>query len=211
MRPISSNVLKNGTLPFYMDATRPIQIGSGVPGKRWFYPSICSSTINLFDAVVTCFPSPSWWRPEISFEARATQRQNSSDTLTTAEGSTYAGIVAKLPLYSAAELDREREREANRRASVAQTVGKLEKALADRRIHRRELTLARAVEARSGRRVAAGIAETAEQLTALNKVASLESQLISDAADLTAARLLLVGMCKDRTDVESALVRLIDD
>lgn len=80
--------------------------------------------------------------------------------------------------------------------------------LADREVHRRELDLWRSIEARSGRRVAAGIAETSEQINAIKSVSTAESALIADAADLTAARLVLVGMCKDRADVEAMLDRL---
>lgn len=39
-------------------------------------------------------------------------------------------------------------------------------------------------------------------------MSTAESALIADAADLTAARLVLVGMCKDRADVEATLDRL---
>lgn len=161
----------------------------------------------LFDLAVGCFPTPSWWRPELALEARAAQRRDTGGTIGTApaEGTSYAGIVARVPLYSASEIDRERERESARRATVAATVGKIVQKLADREVHRRELELWRSIEARSGRRVAAGVAETAEQINAIKSVSTAESALIADAADLTAARLVLVGMCKDRADVEAML------
>lgn len=161
----------------------------------------------LFDLAIGCFPTPSWWRPEIALEARAAQRQHTGGTGGTApaEGSSYAGIVARIPLYSAGEIDRERERESARRATVAATVGKIVARLADREVHRRELALWRAIEARSGRRVAVGVADTAEQIAAIRSVSAAESSIITDDAELIASRLVLVGMCKDRHDVEAML------
>lgn len=168
---------------------------------------------GLFDLVITCFPTRSWWQPEIALEARYANGQstNSGPVVQAAETSTYAGIVARIPLYSALEVDREREREAMRRSLVAQNVGKIEQQLAARTIARRELSLWRSIEDRSSRRVAAGVAETKEQLDAIAKVAGLESKLLDVAADLTAAKLILVGMCVDRSDVEGAIDRVIEE
>lgn len=169
---------------------------------------------GLYDLVVTCFPTRSWWQPEIALEARYANDQSSNSgqiVQAAAETSSYAGIVARIPLYSALEVDREREREAMRRNVVAQNVGKIEQLLAARAIARRELGLWRAIEARSSRRVAAGVTETKEQIDAIAKVAGIESTLMTVAADLTAAKLILVGMCVDRTDVEAAIDRVIKD
>lgn len=64
---------------------------------------------GLYDLVITCFPSPTWWKPEIALEGRYANKQGDSNALVqTAETSTYAGIVARIPLYSSLELDRER-------------------------------------------------------------------------------------------------------
>lgn len=167
---------------------------------------------GLYDLVITCFPTRSWWQPEIALEARyANGDKGSAQVTQAAENSTYAGIVARIPLYSALEVDREREREAMRRTVVAQNVGKIEQLIAARTIARRELSLWRSIEDRSSRRVAAGVAETKEQIDAIAKVAGLESTLLTVAADLTAAKLLLVGMCVERTDVEAAIDAVIKD
>lgn len=167
---------------------------------------------GLYDLVITCFPTRSWWQPEIALEARyANADKGSAQVTQAAENSTYAGIVARIPLYSALEIDREREREAMRRNVVAQSVGKIEQLIAARTIARRELSLWRSIEDRSSRRVVAGVAETKEQIDAIAKVAGLESTLLTVAADLTAAKLLLVGMCVKRTDVEAAIDTVIKD
>ena len=167
---------------------------------------------GLYDLVITCFPARSWWRPEIALEARYANDQSSNRNQliqAAAETSSYAGIVARIPLYSEIELDREREREASRRSLVAQNVGKIEQLLAERAIAKRELGLWRSIEDRSSRRVIAGVAETKEQIDAIAKVAGLESKILSVSADLTAAKLVLIGMCVDRTDVEAAIDQVI--
>lgn len=167
---------------------------------------------GLYDLVITCFPARSWWKPEVALEARYANKQSDANALVqAAETSTYAGVVARIPLYSSLELDREREREAMRRNVVAQNVGKIEQLLASRAIARRELSLWRSIEDRSSRRVVAGVAETKEQIDAIAKVAGLESTLLTVAADLTAAKLVLIGMCVDRTDVEAAIDRVIQN
>jgi hypothetical protein len=111
-------------------------------------------------------------------------------------------------LYSYGEIDRERQRELERRNQTAQTVGKLYQRLADLEIARRTRALAVSIEARSGRRVAAGVADTGEQIAAIKAVADAETSVISANADLIAARLTLIGMCRSRHDVDALLDRL---
>lgn len=43
------------------------------------------------------------------------------------------------------------------------------------------------------------------------EVAGIASTLLTVSADLTAAQLLLIGMCVGRTDVEAAIDRVIKD
>lgn len=167
----------------------------------------------LFDLVLTCYPTRSWWRPEVALQGRVTgQRQlYEVDAAGNAQGSSgsYAALVLNVPLYSAADIDRERERERARRGDVAKSVGKLEQLLADRGVLRREMGLWRAIETRSSKRVTAGVAETAEQVAAIQKLADTEGKLRANRADLTAQTLELVGMCGDRRDVEAAIEKAI--
>lgn len=165
---------------------------------------------SLYDLVITCYPTPSWWKPEIAIEGRVAQGDKTETLVQSAETSTYVGIVARVPLYSAVELDRERERERLRRGEIAAAVGKLVALVADREVHHRELSLLQAIEDRSGRRVVAGVAETSEQITAIRNVAQLESKIIQNRADLQAQALVIVGMCKDRGDVERVVMNLIE-
>lgn len=193
----------DGSTPDSADRAQP-PAGALEPGPVVDYRS-------LYDLVIGCYPTRSWWQPEIALEGRVTQGDNQRNAVVQpAETATYVGIVARVPLYSAVELDRERERERLRRGEIAAAVGKLVALVADREVHRRELGLLRSIEDRSGRRVAAGVAETAEQITAIRNVAQLESKIIQNRADLQAQALVIVGMCKDRSDVEHVVMNLIE-
>lgn len=162
---------------------------------------------GLFDLVLTCYPTRSWWQPEVSFEARAAQRPSSASNTVASEAATYAGVVARIPLYSAVEVDRERVRELQRRETVAQAVSEFDLSLRQRAIHRRELAMFRALERRSIKRVAAGIADTTEQVSAMKDVAARENDIATDEAKIIKSRLSLVGMCKDRRDLVEYLNR----
>lgn len=169
----------------------------------------------LFDLVLTCYPTRSWWRPELALQGRASNQRRSQQADASGQvindSGSYAALILTVPLYSAAEVDKERERERARRGDVAGAVGKLEKLLADRGVLRRELGIWRAVETRSAKRVTAGVAETAEQINAIRSVAETEGNLRANRADLTAQTLELVGMCGDRADVEAAIARAIGE
>ena len=166
----------------------------------------------LYDLVLTCYPTRSWWRPELALQARAEDRRRTDhdQALQTAESGSHVALVLRVPLYSAVELDRERERERNRREEMAKSVGALEKLLAERSVLRRELALWQSIENRSGRRVAAGVATTDEQINAITKVAGLEGRLRQIAAELTAQSLLMIGQCDNRADVEAVLAKTIE-
>lgn len=153
---------------------------------------------ELFEMALDCWPAPSYFRADVSLEGRLRNDRstavNSSGGLETGSRASVA-LVAKLPLYSSAELDREREREYTRRTKAADAVGELIGALADRQRIFRELDLMRALERRSQERVKIGVAETAEQVKYLEKVADLEGALIKQRGTIEKARLGLMGMC----------------
>lgn len=193
------------------DGSEPAQTDRAQPPAGTLQPGPVVDYRTLYDLVISCYPTRSWWQPEIALEGRITQGQRPDGVYVQgAETATYAGIVARVPLYSAVELDRERERERLRRGEIATAVGKLVALVADREVVQRELALLRAIEDRSGRRVAAGVAETSEQITAIRNVAQLESKLIQNRADLQAQALVIIGMCKERTDVERVVLGLIE-
>lgn len=150
---------------------------------------------GLARAVERCYPARSNWSAEISLEAGW---RDSSDA--TASGVPLAdqwiGIVAKVPLWSSNERDREREREYMRRSNNAQLIGGLLLAVAERDKALREWGLYRSLEARSRARVAQGYAPTEEQIQWMEKTAAAHSAAISATAQIEQARLTLVEQCR---------------
>ncbi len=150
----------------------------------------------IYKSVLGCYPEKSKF--DIDVDLRASIR--SSDVLdledtATGLGKSYVGIVAKMPLYSGKELDREKEREYMRRKDTAKTVADFVTAIAGRNHAVRELALYRSLEARSAVRVQQGITEASEQVGYLEKVASSQNKLISEEAKIMESRLMLAGMC----------------
>jgi hypothetical protein len=150
----------------------------------------------IYKSVLGCYPEKSKF--DIDVDLRASIR--SSDVLdledtTTSLGKSYVGIVAKMPLYSGKELDREKEREYMRRKDTAKAVADFVTAIAGRNHAVRELALYRSLEARSAVRVQQGVTEATEQVGYLEKVASSQEKLISEEAKIMESRLLLSGMC----------------
>ena len=125
------------------------------------------------------------------------------------------GIVAKMPLYSASEMDREREREYRRRTDTAAKVADFVGQVAARNKAVRVLAISAAMESRAQIRVNEGIADADEQLKFLDRVTAAEQDLITAEAKIMDARLSLVAMCRDEeadkmNEYLTALVQLPD-
>lgn len=148
---------------------------------------------ELFARVMACYPARSLFRAELHAEARTGKIGGGLDG--SGANGPGAGVVLRVPLWSALELDRERERESSRRQKVAASVGAFVGALVEWRLSGRELELLRSIEKRAQERVAMGVAETAEQLKALERVAALERERVQHLAKITQARLEMVGLC----------------
>ncbi len=167
---------------------------------------------KLYDTALECWPAPSFFKAEVGVEGRLrSDRTNYLDENGTASGASRAAValVARIPLYSAMDLDREREREYMRRVKVADAVGVFYTALTDRERARRELALMRAMERRAQERVKIGVSETAEQVRYLEKVSGIEGELLKLRGQIEKSRLELIGHCSamagnelDRTLVE---------
>lgn len=149
--------------------------------------------------IVNCFPERPDWGLEVKAVSGARYTDNSGiSTFDTAGLSKYyAGIVAEMPLYSAEELHKQRTQEYQRRAEIAQNVAKLLKGLADRQRALRMVGINESVEARSQYRVNEGLAPAEEQIANLKAVADKVGDLDEANAALVAARLALVGQCRD--------------
>lgn len=157
----------------------------------------------IFRAVLGCYPEKSKF--DIDVDLRAAIRSSEVldlENTTTGLGKNYVGIVASMPLYSGKELDREKEREYQRRKDTAKAVADFVTAIAGRNHAIRELALYRSLEARAAVRVQQGVTEATEQVGYLEKVASSQEKLIGEEAKIMESRLLLSGMC-DPTNAES--------
>lgn len=185
--------------------TRPHELPTYSGDRETFHapekppkPGDIPDALGLYNRALACWPVPSFFRAEVNLEGRVRSDRNSyiDDTGNVRGGDRYGvGIVARIPLYSAMELDREREREYIRRTKLADAVGAFIAILAERQKHVRELQLMRALERRSQERVKVGVTETAEQVGYLEKVAALEGTLLQQRGLLEKSRLELIGHC----------------
>jgi hypothetical protein len=175
---------------------------TGAPAKR--APFEPGRAIAL---VADCWPSPSWFRPEIGLEIRSGQKFGRVGENDQTQAN-YVGIVARMPLYSASELDKEYEREAGRMQQAAQAVGQIVEGLAAAHRARRETELYEALERRAQVRVSEGVAITAEQVSALKEVATAHTGAAQAAAKLVAYRLHLQSLC--RRDRAAPLFEYLD-
>lgn len=193
----------SGEKPSHFAPEKPVKPGT-LPDSR-----------ELYERVLACWPAPSYMRAEVSIESRIRSDQSSylDEGGNVRNGSRVGvGLVARIPLYSAAELDREREREYMRRVKVADSVGLFLSVLAERHKNRRELELMRALERRSQERVRIGVAETAEQVRYLERVSSLEGTLLQQRGQIEKSRLELIGHCSAGTanSIDRHLLQYID-
>jgi hypothetical protein len=189
---------------------QPFEIPTLKGNKRDFHyipPVKLSKQIDadaVFRMVINCFPERPQWGLDVKAVAGARLTEdNKVSTFDTAGLSRYyAGIVAEMPLYSADEQFRIREVETKRRGEAAANVAALLKALADRDRALRLVGIGESVEARSQYRVHEGIAPAEEQSGYLKEVAGSVGDLDAANAAIVAARLALVGQCRDEVAEE---------
>jgi hypothetical protein len=167
---------------------------SGVMGREALRIDPGPDSTYLFHRMLDCWPARSWFRPELSFEMRAGQRSATYDGGASGSGAT---VVFRTPLYSEAELDREREREAARRNKTAAAVSSFIENLVTHRLVEREIQIWKGSEAWSAWRVRTGAAPTTEQHEAEKRVYMLEIKRVETMAKVVTARLDLVGLCSN--------------
>lgn len=150
----------------------------------------------VFRTIIACYPTKSYWTLDVDLQA-AIRNTGAVDVSGTTIGRAMVGIVARMPIYSRTEIDREREREYKRRSDTAAKVAEFVNQLANRNQALRQLAIAASMEQRAQIRVNEGIADADEQIKWLDKVASLENALITAEAKAMDARLTLAAMCRD--------------
>ncbi len=166
-------------------------------------PKIDSDAI--FKAVNRCYPLKSGFGLDISLKAGATYKDtaNNSTQINTLDSNRYyAGIVANMPLYSDVEIDKERKLEYQRRMQTTDTIKALLTGVATKRRAERLMGLYEALEKRAQERIKNGLAETAEQITFLEKVATTQGELDQANASIEASRLALIGQCRPDAEQE---------
>ncbi len=178
-------------------------------------PGAMPDAKDLYERALHCWPAQSYIRGEVFAEGRLRSDQvNYMDDNGTVRGAARSSValVARIPLYSALELDREREREYARRTKLAEAVGVFVTALSERLKTKRELELTRALERRAQERVRIGVTETAEQVKYLERVAALEGDLMRLGGQIQKSRLELVGHCTAREgeSMDRHLVQFIE-
>lgn len=197
--------------PYQLPTYDGKQNASKEPPKGEYQLSPVPNAKELFDMVVACWPERSWMRAELTAESRITRRVSDNSTtsstsydpvagqyVTSGAGSDrYVGVVFRIPLFSAIELDKEREREMVRRNRIADGVGDYVTALAEYQMVERELKLMQSLERRAQERVAAGVTETNEQVKYLERVAQLDRSIVGQKARLIKSRMSLQGMCSE--------------
>lgn len=150
---------------------------------------------EVFNRVLACFPERSKYHVDVNLRAAV----RTSPTLDVEDigglGNSYVGIVANMPLYSSNELDRQKEREYNRRKDTAKAVADFVSGIAARNQAMRSVALYRSLEARSAIRVQQGIVEATEQVGYMEKVATAQKELVDQEAKIMETRLMLAGMC----------------
>lgn len=154
----------------------------------------------IFDRIMKCYPARSMFG---GLEVKATGRVTSSQVTSTLDdgseisSNNYVGIVATMPLYSETELTRRIDREAGRRSDTATAIASFSEAIARRNQQLRLVSMYRALEARSAKRVATGVISATEQIGYLEKVSTAHTALIKAESDILEARLKLVSRCRD--------------
>ena len=165
-------------------------------------PKIDSDAI--FKAVNRCYPLKSGFGLDISLRAGANYKPSGNNQINTLDSNNYyAGIVANMPLYSDVEIDKERKLEYQRRMETTATIKAMLEGVATKRRAERLMGLYSALEKRAQERIKNGLAEIAEQITFLEKVATTQGELDQANATIEASRLALIGQC--RPDAEQAV------
>jgi hypothetical protein len=164
-------------------------------------PKIDSDAI--FKAVNRCYPLKSGFGLDISLRAGANYKPSGNNQINTLDSNNYyAGIVANMPLYSDVEIDKERKLEYQRRMETTATIKAMLEGVATKRRAERLMGLYSALEKRAQERIKNGLAEIAEQITFLEKVATTQGELDQANATIEASRLALIGQCRPDAEQE---------
>lgn len=171
-------------LPTYGEAVKGIPIDSPFP------------TEEVFFKVIECLPQPNLFNLEIGISTKFSN-EGGFDPELGALGKYYAGIAAKIPFYSTAEVSKKLDRASKLRLTISGLVIDLAKEIVALRKHEKELGLYTVLEQRAQKRIAAGVASTQEQIGLLQKVIETEAKRDNAHFAVQHARLALTSLCLD--------------
>lgn len=170
-------------------------------------------TNEIFDRIVGCWPDKSMFDITVEMQTGARWYQSVADSVSVDPANAarfYVGVVAKIPLYSPAERERELRYEQERRLTIADRIAALEQAFNEVRVAARLVGMYTALEARSQKRVVAGVAETSEQVGYLKSLVDAQKAYVQSRTELRQSILQLSSLCRDseRDSVRDWLTRM---
>jgi len=152
---------------------------------------------HVFDIASKCGPTKSLWSAmDIKVRAGSNYREDTGNQVVTDEyGGHYIGIVAEMPLFTGAEVTRQRTEEEKRRQDIAGDVQNFKHAIAKYRLAQRLVGLYASLEQRSQTRIEMGVTTTSEQITYLEKTAKAWEDKIGAKSQVEQYRLALLSRC----------------
>lgn len=171
----------------------------------------------LLKEVLSCYPSKTLFKARVDLVGRANSSDSGVSTYSQEYGQsvmgTYVGIEARIPLYSDIELSKERKWEEERRQGAAQNIGLLLKAFSVAQISKRKIAIRKTLEVRQSKRVAAGVAFTAEHVQEIENLFQAELDYHAAMSEIENARTTLIGLCMEGKDdgVKNLVDSIIND
>jgi len=184
--------------PFQLPLLNEVTAGRQLPAPlASVNPGLHAREIYLF--VKSCYPMPSRFPIDISFVASASNKEISTSSINnldaTTQGKYYAGIVAKMPIWSDSEIERIKQIELKIHQLINEGVAQYLQAINMLIQSHRQLGLYSSLESRSQVRVRTGVADTSEQVNYLDKTIQAQTAVAEWEMKLDAARVGLSGLC----------------
>jgi len=154
------------------------------------------SSEDAFLRVVTCMPKKTKFKLDVKLVAGVSS-QNDFDPEMGEVGKYYARIVASIPLYSSAEIDRQVEREGKFRVQISKLVSDIAKNIIISRKALKEIGIFSILEQRAQQRIAVGVAYTNEQVSYLEKRIAADAKYDHAMFEIEHSRLALTSLCTD--------------
>lgn len=183
--------------------SEPYKLKPTIPSLK-----IIKHDATLFEQVIQCYPAPSLFDMELTFQSGL--RQQTGSEYYDQQGlktNAYAGLVFSMPLYSTKERYRALHEESKRREQLAKDIANLDKAIAKKIKAKDMYQLYKALEVRSIRRVKDGFVPLSEQVGYIEKGAQQYAEFIQADAEINASIADISAFCT--TDKRAAIEALL--